>query len=180
MNRLVSTLTLLRAELLKFGAVGAVGVVSDVVSSNILWHATGLTPTEAAVGGSGVATVTAYIGNRYWTFRDRPADNRRREMLLFALISAIGLVIENGFVFSADHLFGFHSKLAYNVAKFGFGLPVAGAFRFWTSHMFVFPDGEQRGRDPFDRGLSVGEDAGDAATAEILNSRENSPNPAGR
>jgi hypothetical protein len=41
-------------------------------------------------------------------------------------------VIENGFVFASDHVFGFHSLLANNVAKFGLGLPVAGAFRFWT------------------------------------------------
>ena len=61
-------------------------------------------------------------------------------MLLFALISLIGLVIENGFVYVSDHVFGFHSLLAKNVAKFGLGLPVAGAFRFWTSHVLVFPE----------------------------------------
>jgi putative flippase GtrA len=139
-NRLLPTLRSLYAEILKFGAVGALGVLSDVGTSNLLWHSTGLTPTKAAIGGTCVATVTAYIGNRYWTFRDRPADNRRREMLLFALISLIGLVIENGFVFASDHVFGFHSLLANNVAKFGLGLPVAGAFRFWTSHVLVFPE----------------------------------------
>lgn len=139
MNRLLLTLRSLYAEILKFGAVGAVGVLADVATSNLLWHSTGLTPTKAAIGGTCVATVTAYIGNRYWTFRDRPADNRRREMLLFALISLIGLVIENGFVFVSDHVLGFHGLLANNAAKFGVGLPVAGAFRFWTSHVLVFP-----------------------------------------
>jgi len=58
--------------------------------------------TVASVGGTCVATVTAYIGNRYWVFRDRPADARRREMAMFALISLIGLIIENSFVFVGD------------------------------------------------------------------------------
>ena len=147
MNRLLVTLRSLYAKMLKFGAVGAVGVLADVATSNLLWHSTGLTPTKAAIGGTCVATVTAYIGNRYWTFRNRPDENRRREMLLFALISLIGLIIENGFVYVSDHMLGFHGLLANNVAKFGFGLPVAGVFRFWTSHVFVFPESPKPSAD---------------------------------
>jgi len=138
--KIIATIRKLYAEMFKFGVVGAVGVVSDVTSSNLLWRYTGLGHTVASVGGTCVATVTAYLGNRYWVFRDRPADARRREMALFALISLIGLVIENSFVFVADHMLGYHSIIAANVAKFVFGLPVAGVFRFTTSHLFVFPE----------------------------------------
>jgi putative flippase GtrA len=138
--KIVATVRKLYAEMFKFGVVGAIGVIADVSSSNLLWRYTGLSHTVASVGGTCVATVTAYIGNRYWVFGDRPADARRREMALFALISLIGLVIENSFVFVADHMLGFHSIIAANVAKFVFGLPVAGVFRFTTSHLFVFPE----------------------------------------
>ncbi|GAA2058287.1 hypothetical protein GCM10009839_80030 [Catenulispora yoronensis] len=137
-----STVRKLYAEMLKFGVVGAVGVLADVSSSNLLWQLTGLGHTVASVGGTMVATVTAYIGNRYWVFRDRPADARRREMALFALISLIGLIIENSFVFVADQVLGFHSIAAANVAKFIFGLPVAGVFRFTSSHLLVFPESQ--------------------------------------
>jgi putative flippase GtrA len=136
----VSTIRKLYAEMLKFGVVGAVGVVADVSSSNVLWKYTGLSHTVASIGGTCVATVTAYIGNRYWVFRDRPADARRREMAMFALISLVGLIIENSFVFVGDRVLGFHSIAAANVAKFVLGLPVAGVFRFTTSHLFVFPE----------------------------------------
>lgn len=136
----VSTIRKLYAEMIKFGVVGAVGVVADVSSSNLLWKFTGLGHTVASVGGTLVATVTAYIGNRYWVFRHRPADARRREMALFALISMVGLIIENSFVYVADHTLGFHSIAAANIAKFIFGLPVAGVFRFTTSHLLVFPE----------------------------------------
>lgn len=139
-EKAVSTVRNLYAEMLKFGVVGVIGVASDVGSSNLLWKYTGLSHTVASVGGTCVATVTAYIGNRYWVFRDRPADARRREMAMFALISLIGLIIENSFVFVGDRVLGFHSIAAANVAKFILGLPVAGAFRFTTSHLFVFPE----------------------------------------
>jgi putative flippase GtrA len=142
-SKVVSTVRKLYAEMLKFGVVGAVGVVSDVATSNLLWKFTGLSHTVASIGGTCVATITAYLGNRYWVFRDRPADARRREMAMFALISLIGLVIENSFVFVGDRMMGFHSIAAANVAKFVFGLPVAGAFRFTTSHLFVFPEAQQ-------------------------------------
>ena len=148
MNRLVLTLRSLYAEILKFGAVGTVGVCSDVVTSNALWKFTGLSPTTAALFGTAVATVAAYVGNRYWTFRDRPADDRRREMLLFLLISVIGAVIEIGAVFVSDHVLGMHGALADNAAKFGVGLPVGGIFRFWTCHVFVFPQARVEGRAP--------------------------------
>lgn len=138
--KVTSTVRKLYAEMLKFGVVGAIGVASDVGSSNLLWKYTGLSHTVASVGGTCAATVTAYIGNRYWVFRDRPADARRREMAMFALISLIGLIIENSFVFVGDRVLGFHSIAAANVAKFVLGLPVAGVFRFTTSHLFVFPE----------------------------------------
>lgn len=138
--KVVSTVRKLYAEMLKFGVVGAIGVASDFGSSNLLWKYTGLSHTVASIGGTCVATVTAYIGNRYWVFRDRPADARRREMMLFALISLGGLIIENSFVFVGDRVLGFHSIAAANVAKFVLGLPVAGVFRFTTSHLFVFPE----------------------------------------
>jgi putative flippase GtrA len=139
-QRAVSTVRKLYAEMLKFGVVGAVGVASDFGSSNLFWKYTGLSHTVASIGGTCVATVTAYIGNRYWVFRDRPADARRREMAMFALISLIGLIIESSFVFVGDRVLGFHSIAAANVAKFVVGLPVAGAFRFTASHLFVFPE----------------------------------------
>lgn len=154
----VLTIRKLYAEMLKFGVVGAVGVVADVSSSNLLWRFTGLSHTVASVGGTLVATVTAYIGNRYWVFRHRPADARRREMALFALISLVGLIIENSFVFVADHVLGFHSIAAANIAKFIFGLPVAGVFRFTTSHLLVFPESQRdaaEGADLADSGNAL-------------------------
>jgi len=162
----ISTIRKLYAEMLKFGVVGTIGVASDIGSSNLLWHFTGLSHTVASVGGTCAATVTAYIGNRYWVFRDRPADARRREMAMFALISLGGLIIENSFVFVGDRVLGFHSIEAANVAKFVLGLPVAGVFRFTTSHLFVFPEAPKAAEAPGPpeaAGTGAGARAGEAA-----------------
>jgi putative flippase GtrA len=139
-NRLLASFRHLYSEMLKFGVVGTIGVASDIAASNLLWATTSLSPTEGSVGGTCVATVVAYIGNRYWVFRDRPDNARRREMLLFLVISLIGLVIESSFVFFGDRVLGFHSQQAANVEKYIFGLPIAGVFRFWSAHVFVFPE----------------------------------------
>jgi putative flippase GtrA len=166
-NRLLASVQHLYAELLKFGVVGTVGVASDVAASNLLWATTDLSKTAGSVGGTCVATVVAYIGNRYWVFRDRPVNARRREMLLFLLISAIGLVIESGFVFFADRVLGFHSQQAANVAKYFFGLPVAGVFRFWSAHAFVFPE---RGYDGVEAEDGIPEQGLEASDASAENS----------
>jgi putative flippase GtrA len=167
-NRLIAALRHLYAEILKFGVVGTFGVASDIAASNLLWATTSLSKTAGSVGGTCVATVVAYIGNRYWVFRDRPDNARRREMLLFLLISLIGLIIESSFVFVTDRVLGFHSQGAANAAKYFFGLPVAGVFRFWSSHAFVFPErpsARPDGETVPEQGLG---EASDASAAESL------------
>ena len=57
--KIVATVRKLYAEMFKFGVVGAIGVIADVSSSNLLWRYTGLSHTVASVGGTCVATVTA-------------------------------------------------------------------------------------------------------------------------
>ena len=37
-----------------------------------------------------VATITSYLMNRQWTYRDRPKSALRREIHLFFLFNAIG------------------------------------------------------------------------------------------
>lgn len=131
------------AEILKFGAVGVAGALSDVILTNVLWQLAGRSATAevtAALAGTLFATGVAYLGNRFWTFRKRPNADVSREIRLFLLVSLIGGIFEIGCVFVSSSVFGFHGALADNVAKFGVGLPLGGAFRFWALHMFVFPE----------------------------------------
>jgi putative flippase GtrA len=95
----------------------------------------------ATVVSTLVATCVAYVGNRYWTYKDRDKIDRRREMLFFFLINGVAMVIEVMFVFIAKYGLGQDSALAVNIAKYAFGMPVGMLFRLYCYRTFVFPEG---------------------------------------
>ncbi|MFJ5268449.1 GtrA family protein [Streptomyces sp. NPDC088358] len=124
-------------EVAKFGAVGGAGLLVNLVTFNLVRHATGLQVVRASVIATVVAIVFNYVGFRYFTYRDRDRGGRTREMTLFVLFSAVGLVIENGVLYVATYGFGWDSPLQSNVFKF-VGIGIATLFRFWSYRTWVF------------------------------------------
>ncbi|MEV7388259.1 MULTISPECIES: GtrA family protein [unclassified Streptomyces] len=124
-------------EVAKFGAVGGAGILVNLGVFNLLRHATGLQVVRASVIATVVAIVFNYLGFRYWTYRDRDKHGRTKELTLFLLFSAVGLVIENGLLYAATYGFGWDSPLQSNVFKF-VGIGVATLFRFWSYRTWVF------------------------------------------
>ncbi|MDQ0713845.1 putative flippase GtrA [Streptomyces luteogriseus] len=124
-------------EVAKFGAVGGVGVLVNLVAFNLVRHTTDLQVVRASVIATVVAIVFNYVGFRYFTYRDRDKSRRTREMTLFLLFSAIGLVIENGVLYAATYGFGWNTPLQNNVFKF-LGIGIATLFRFWSYRSWVF------------------------------------------
>lgn len=125
-------------EALKFGIVGGINTVINYAVFNAL----ALTvfsdgQLKAAVAATIVATITSYLMNRHWTYRDRPRSAMRREYALFFLFNATGLLIELGVLAAAKYGLGMTSLLALNVAKTG-GVVLATLFRFWSYRTFVF------------------------------------------
>jgi putative flippase GtrA len=124
-------------EVLKFGAVGGAGVLVNLLVFNLMRHTTDLQVVRASIIATVVSIVFNYVGFRYFTYRDRDKSGRTKEMSLFLLFSAIGLVIENGVLYTATYGFGWHSPLQSNVFKF-VGIGVATLFRFWSYRSWVF------------------------------------------
>ncbi|MFG1952224.1 GtrA family protein [Micromonospora sp. NPDC048830] len=125
-------------EALKFGVVGGINTVINYAVFNAL----ALTVFEngqlkATVVATVVATITSYLMNRHWTYRDRPKSAMRREYALFFLFNATGLLIELGVLAAAKYGLGMTSLLALNVAKTA-GVLLATLFRFWSYRTFVF------------------------------------------
>lgn len=125
-------------EALKFGVVGGINTVINYAVFNAL----ALTvfsdgQLKATVIATIVATITSYLMNRHWTYRDRPKSALRREYALFFLFNATGLLIELGVLALAKYGFGFTGLLALNVAKTG-GVLLGTLFRFWSYRTFVF------------------------------------------
>ncbi|MEU1055855.1 GtrA family protein [Streptomyces sp. NPDC005876] len=124
-------------EILKFGAVGGAGVLVNLLVFNLVRHTTDLQVVRAGIVATIAAIVFNYIGFRYFTYRDRDKSGRTKEMTLFLLFSAVGLVIENGLLYLATYGFGWDSPLQSNIFKF-VGIGVATLFRFWSYRTWVF------------------------------------------
>ncbi|MFE2277326.1 GtrA family protein [Streptomyces sp. NPDC059454] len=124
-------------EVVKFGAVGGVGLLVNLLVFNLVRQVTDLQVVRASVIATVVAIVCNYIGFRYFAYRDRDKSGRTREMTLFLLFSAVGLVIENGVLYTATYGFGWDSPLQSNIFKF-LGIGVATLFRFWSYRTWVF------------------------------------------
>ncbi len=124
-------------ELVKFGAVGGAGLLVNLLVFNLVRHVTDLQVVRASVIATIVSIVFNYVGFRYFTYRDRDKSGRTRELTLFLLFSAAGLVIENGVLYLATYGFGWDSPLQSNVFKF-LGIGIATLFRFWSYRTWVF------------------------------------------
>ena len=125
-------------EALKFGLVGGINTAINYAVFNAL----ALTifvdgQLKATVIATVVATITSYLMNRHWTYRDRPKSAMQREYALFFLFNGVGLLIELGVLAAAKYGLGMTSLLALNVAKTG-GVVLATLFRFWSYRTFVF------------------------------------------
>ncbi|MFH9016289.1 GtrA family protein [Streptomyces sp. NPDC017943] len=124
-------------EVAKFGAVGGAGVLVNLLVFNLVRHVTDLPVVRASVIATVVSIAFNYVGFRYFTYRDRDKSGRTRELTLFLLFSAVGLVIENGVLYTATYGFGWNTPLQNNVFKF-VGIGVATLFRFWSYRSWVF------------------------------------------
>jgi len=143
--RLRASIDVVYREMVKFGAVGAVAFLVDVGTFNLLRY--GLLGVEGPLEGKPltaktcsvvVATVVAWLGNRYWTFRHRRRASRRREFVLFCLMNAAGLGIALACLATSHYVLGLRSALADNVAANVVGLGLGTLFRFWAYRSYVF------------------------------------------
>ena len=125
-------------EAAKFGIVGGVNFAINFAIFNILI----LTVMQggqlkANVIATGIATLTSYLMNRHWTYRDRPKSSMHREYVLFFFFNAVALGIESGVLAGFKYGLGLETLVALNIAKFG-GQILGTLFRFWSYRTFVF------------------------------------------
>jgi putative flippase GtrA len=133
----------LARQVAKFGTVGFLAFVVDVALFNALQYfgAQPLLagdPLRAKVISAGVATVVAWLGNRYWTFRRTRRREMPREFALFVVMCTIGIGISLAVLWFSHYVLGLTSPLADNISANVIGLAAAAAFRFWAYRRFVF------------------------------------------
>jgi putative flippase GtrA len=128
-------------ELGKFGVVGAVTYVVDTAILVVLSAA--VSPLLAKTLSTAVAGTAAFVGNRYWTWRDRPRSGLHREYALYLIFNVVGLGIGLACLGVSHYLLGrtwpvFTSRLADVVSANVVGMAGGTLFRFWSYRRFVF------------------------------------------
>jgi putative flippase GtrA len=127
------------SQIASFGMVGGIAFVVDIGVYNAM-RATLLqdSPIWSKVVSVAVATLVAWLGNRYLTFRRERSAHAVREGVLFAVVNVVGLLIAAGCLFVSHYVFGFTSQLADNISGNGVGLVLGTLFRFVAYRWLVF------------------------------------------
>ena len=129
-------------ELAKFGSVGAVAYVVDLGLFNLLsfgpGEVLGHKPLTAKIVSVAVATLVAWVGNRYWTFSARRTQARGRELAAFVVVNVGGMLIAVGCLAISTYALGLTSPLAKNISANVVGLALGTAFRYVAYRRLVF------------------------------------------
>ncbi|MGP5671049.1 GtrA family protein [Brachybacterium alimentarium] len=133
----------------KFLLVGGIVFLLDAAMYNLLvfWHPAhgwgeGLmhgSPLPAKVLTIAAASCLTYLGNRLWTFGDRPRPDTSRSILLFVLINVIASGLQLSCLGFSRYVLGLDSVLADNISGTLIGQAVSTSFRYVTYGRFVFP-----------------------------------------
>ena len=136
---LVGRLRGVLSELTKFGVVGFLSLLVDLAVFNAALAVLPHKPLTAKVISTVVSATNAYLLNRHWSFRARDRQHPfGRELALFMLLNAVGLLISLTCLATSHYVLGLDSRLADNIAANGVGLVLGTGFRFWSYRRFVW------------------------------------------
>jgi putative flippase GtrA len=130
---------LLLHDLARFLVVGGLCFGLDLLVSNLLHFGVGLGPTTSKTAATALATLASYLGNRWWALAHRVDEDagQSRDVLVFVLVNALGLVITLVPVDVAHYGLGLTGATSFNVSSI-IGTAAATAFRFWAYRRYVF------------------------------------------
>ncbi|MCG7310065.1 GtrA family protein [Brachybacterium sp. ACRRE] len=145
---------------LKFLTVGGLVFLFDAVLYNLLvfWSPAsgwghGLLhahPISAKVLTIVAASSLTYLGNRLWTYRDRPSPRTARSILVFVGLNVLASALQLACLGFSRYVLGLDSALADNVSGTLVGQVVSTTFRYLTYGRFVFPHDQETAPDDAD------------------------------
>lgn len=141
-------------ELGKFGTVGGISFIVDIVLFNVFRVGLDMEVLAAKTLSTIVAATVAFAGNRFWTWRHRERSGLAREYGLYFFFNAVGLGIGLACVAISHYGFGalwpqvFRTPLADNISANVVGVALGTLFRFWSYRRFVFVAASDRNASP--------------------------------
>ena len=126
------------AEFAKFAVIGVTGLFITNAVYGLLFIHLGVGPVTSTTIATIVAAAATYLGNRYWSFRARQRTGVVRELIIFAVLNGISLLIQDAAVAANYYLLHLgRNKLADFIAL-NSGIALATLFRFWSYRRFVW------------------------------------------
>ena len=96
------------AQFMKFGVVGVIAFVIDYGLLALLTEAFGVNYLVSATISFTVSVVFNYLASMSYVFTHKEGMSRRREFVIFVVLSVIGLAINNLCMWAGVELLGIH------------------------------------------------------------------------
>ena len=125
-------------EFAKFGVIGVAGVFITNAIYDVLNLHLGVGPVTSATIATIVATIVSYVGNRYWSFKTRQRTSVARELIFFAVLNGIALLIQDAAVAVNSYLLHLQHNHTAAFLALNSGIVLAMLFRFWSYRRFVW------------------------------------------
>ena len=92
----------LLAQIMKFGVVGVIATVIDFGIMNLLHYGLGLNILIANTSGFIISLIFNYVASMKYVFAHKEGMSRRREFIIFVVLSVIGLALNDGIVLALN------------------------------------------------------------------------------
>ncbi|MDY1003180.1 GtrA family protein [Curtobacterium sp. CFBP9011] len=152
-----SVRSLVEHPALRFLVVGGLGfVITMGINYGLKFFVMPQHPVTALSIGIIVATVFSYFLNKKWSFGDRGELRTGHELLLFLVVSLIGVALNSAPLWISRYVFGLEvpnvslagQELADFISGPVIGTLIAMGFRYWAMNRFVFPAQQTQPAEP--------------------------------
>ena len=119
-------------QFMKFGVVGVIAFFIDYGLLFVLTEFGGINYLVSATISFTVSVIFNYIASMRYVFTHKEDMSRRKEFVIFVVLSAIGLVINNVCMWAGVEIFGIH----YMITKIG-ATAIVMVWNFVTRKIFL-------------------------------------------
>lgn len=135
-NNIIKSLWSSSHSFIRFGIIGGIGFIIEIVIFNAWVIATQGGPLIANTVSTLIAIFFNWWANRRHNF-DKTGKNPFREISEFIVASAAGLIISNVLLWFVFYYLNYTELLIINITK-GFGIVLGSIIKYWLYKVWVF------------------------------------------